>query len=407
MVFDVEKIRNDFPMLKNNPDLIYLDNGATTLKPKCVIDAVTRYYEFETSNIHRGDYTISARVSQQYEDVRKKVAKFINAKKTQEIVFTSGATEALNMVAYAYRSILSEKDVVLTTLVEHASSLLPWFKTCEVTNAHLEYMQLEQSGAINMDVLKQQLKANVKVVVLASVSNVLGYPIDMKEVCRLAHEAGAIVVCDGAQAIPHMKLDVQELDVDFLAFSGHKMCAPTGIGVLYGKLELLNLLEPMELGGGSNARFNREGDIDMKKSPFKFESGTPAIEATLGLGAAIDYLNEVTMEAISQHEEELKKYCVERLKDLPQVTCYSAQSPTGLVTFNVDGVFSQDAASFLNSKNIAVRSGHHCAKVIHQVVSTNQTVRASFYFYNTFEEVDAFIEALKQVNLENCVGLFF
>lgn len=407
-MFDVKKIRDDFPMFKNQPDLIYLDNAATTFKPQCVIDEVINYYSTKTCNIHRGDYDISYQVSEEYEKVRKTIAQFIHAQNEKEIVFTGGASSALNLVAYGYgRKYLQENDVVLSTEAEHASNILPWFKVCEETQAKLEYIPLNEKGELTLENFKKVLTPNVKVIVIANVTNVLGYPVPIEEIVKLAHQQGAIVVCDGAQAIPHIVVDVQKWDVDFLAFSGHKICGPTGIGVLYGKFELLDKMDPFMLGGGSNARFDMCGNITLKNPPFKFESGTPAIEAVLGLGKAIEYVDAIGMENIEAYEHELKRYCVEKLKKLEHVILYNEDSPTGLIAFNIQGVFAQDAASYLNSKHIAVRAGNHCAKILMEVLKTSETVRASFYFYNTKEEVDAFVEAVSEITLENCVGLFF
>lgn len=407
-MFPVEKIREDFPMLKNNPELIYFDNGATTFKPQCVIDAISEYYTHKTCNIHRGDYDLSFQVSAEYEAARQVVRDFIGAKEDQEIVFTAGASAALNLVAYGYgQKFLKEGDVVLSSEAEHASSILPWFKACEVTKAKLEYIPLTERGELTIENLKTVLNDRVKVIALANVTNVLGYPVPIKEICRLAHEIGAVVVCDGAQAVPHIPVDVTKWDVDFLAFSAHKLCGPTGVGVLYGRYSLLEQMDPFLLGGGSNARFDMCGNIKLKNAPYKFEAGTPAIEAVLGMAKAIEYVSQIGMSQISAYEEELKRYCVEKLEKLDNVILYNADSPTGLVAFNIKGVFAQDAASYLNSKKIAVRSGNHCAKILMEVLKTSETIRASFCFYNTKEEVDALIQAVSEITLENCIGLFF
>ncbi len=405
-MLDIKKIRNDFPMLKNNPDLLFLDNSATTLKPQCVIDAVNSYYIKNTTNIHRGDYTISVNVSNEYESTRKKVAKFINAQSENEIVFTSGATASLNLIAQAYEEKINEGDIILTTLAEHASSVLPWFKVAERKNAQIVYIPLNNDGRLTIDNFKKVLNDKVKVVALAHITNVLGYAVPIEEICELAHEINAIVVCDGAQAVPHLKCDVVKWGVDFLAFSAHKCCAPTGIGVLYGKKELLEMMTPQILGGGSNSRFDKEGNILLKQAPYKFEAGTPAIEATLGFGAALDYLSEIGMENIETYEKELKTYCVEQLKKLEQVILYNPDADSGIVAFNIKDVFAQDAASYLNYKNIAVRSGNHCAKILPEVVHTTQTIRASFYFYNTYEDVDRFVKAVSEINLESCINIY-
>ena len=404
-MFDVNKIREDFPMLENHPQWVYFDNAATTFKPRSVIQAVMDYYERHTCNIHRGDYDLSFTMSEEYEKTRQVVADFIGADSAKEIVFTAGATSALNAVAYGYEKSLNENDVILTTQAEHASSILPWFRVCEHTKACIEYIPLNECGEITIDNFKKALTDQVKVVVIASVSNVLGHAVSMIELCRLAHEVGAIVVCDGAQTVSHMPVNVSAWDVDFFAFSAHKMCAPSGIGVLYGKKALLDKLDVLFYGGGSNARFDREGCIVLKETPYKFESGTPAIEGVLGLKAAIHYLDAIGMDVIQQCEVKLKEYCIQQMKQLDHVILYNATALSGIVTFNIEGIFSQDVASYLNSKKIAVRSGHHCAKILPTVLKTTDTVRASFYFYNTKEEIDRFIQAVSEITLENCINL--
>lgn len=394
-------------MIQNNPELIYLDNGATTFKPQCVIDAVNHYYTHTTCNIHRGDYDLSFIVDKAYDETRKTVAEFIKTPNENEIVFTSGASAALNLVASGWGKKLKQGDIILSTEAEHASNILPWFKAAENTGARVEYIPLTEKGELTIENFKKVMNNQVKVVALASVSNVLGFPVLIQEITAIAHEYGAIVVCDGAQAVPHLPVDVKAWDVDFLAFSAHKVLGPSGVGVLYGKYELLESMEPNLLGGGSNARFDMCGNILLKKAPFKFEAGTPAIEATLGMKAAIDYISNIGMENIEAYEKELKRYCIEKLKKLDNIILYNPDAPTGIVTFNIKGVFAQDAASYLNSKKIAVRSGTHCAKILMEVLKTSETIRASFAFYNTKEEVDAFVQAVSEITLENCVGLFF
>lgn len=403
-MFDVNKVRQDFPMFKNN-DVVYLDNAATTFKPQSVIDAIMHYYTHASVNIHRGDYELSYQISNEYEATRANVASFINSK-PKEIVFTSGASASLNLVAYGYgQKFLKEGDVILSTEAEHASNILPWFKVAEVTKATIEYIPLASDGKLTIEAFKKALHNKVKVVTLANVSNVLGYKLPIQEMCALAHEIGAIVVCDGAQSVPHMKMDVQLLNVDFLAFSGHKMLGPTGIGVLYGRYELLQKMDPFMLGGGSNARFDICGNILLKDAPYKFEAGTPAIEAVLGLNAAIDYLKNLTMEAIEERETMLHQYLIKQLKNLNNIIIYNPDADCGIVAFNVEGVFAQDASSYLNNQKIAVRAGNHCAKILMEVLNTSHTIRASLYFYNTIEEIDQFISACKNINLENCIDI--
>ncbi len=404
-MFNIDKIRNDFPLLTKNKDLVYFDNAATTLKPQVVIDEIMNVLSYESVNVHRGDYNLSHHISTKFDNVRVKVAKFINAE-TKEIVFTSGASESLNLVAYGYgRKYLKEGDIILSSEAEHASNILPWFKVAEETKAEVKYIKLSENGEFTLDNFKAAMNDRVKVVSLANVTNVLGYILPMKEICAIAHSYGAIVICDGAQSVPHTITDVKDMDCDFLAFSAHKMCGPTGVGILYGKYDLLQDLEPFMLGGGSNARFDMCGNIKLKDAPYKFESGTPPIEGIIGLGSAIDYLTEVGMKNIHQYEVELHTYLIEKLKELKHITIYNPNAGTGIVSFNVEGIFPQDAASYLNKFNIAVRSGNHCAKILMNVLKTQYTIRASLYFYNTKEEVDAFVDALKDISLDKCVDI--
>ena len=387
--------------------LVYLDNAATTFKPQCVIDAVVRYYTEQTTNVHRGDYEISYQVSEAYEKTREDVARFIHAE-PKEIVFTAGASASLNLVAYGYgRKYLKPGDVILSTEAEHASNILPWFKVVEETGAKLEYIPLSEDGRLTLENFRKAMHEQVKIVAVADITNVLGYVAPIEEMTRIAHEHGAIVVCDGAQSVPHTPTDVKAWDVDFLAFSAHKMCGPTGIGVLYGKFELLQKTDPFMLGGGSNARFDMCGNILLKDAPYKFEAGTPNIEGVLGLQQAVRYLENIGMDKIEAYEHELKAYAIEKLKKLDNLILYNPTSPTGIIAFNVKDVFAQDAAGYLNSKGIAVRSGNHCAKILLNVLKTSETIRASLYFYNTKEDVDRFVQACSEITLENCVGLFF
>ena len=404
-MFDVNKVRKDFPMLSNNPDLIYFDSAATSFKPQCVIDAVVDFYSKKNTNIHRGDYDLSISVSKEYEDARETVKRFINAKEAKEIVFTNGASSSLNLVAYGYgQKYLKKGDVILTTEAEHASNILPWFKASEITGASIEYIPLNSDATFNMDnFIKCFENKNIKVVTLTQVSNVMGYIYPIKEISKIAHEHGAIVNVDGAQSVPHIKVDVQDLDVDFLSFSSHKLCGPAGVGVLYGKYELLEMTEPFMLGGGSNARFDTCGNIMLKKAPDKFEAGTPVVEGVLGLKAAIEYLEELGMENVEQYGRDLTKYFIDEMKKLDNVEVYNADSECGIVTFNVKGIFAQDVASYLNKNGIAVRSGNHCAKILLNVIGVSETVRASMYLYNTREEIDKLISIIKDTTLEKCV----
>ena len=397
-MFDVEKIRLDFPMLQGklmqNKPLIYFDNGATTLKPQCVIDAIEDYYKNYCANAHRGDYDIAHKVDETYDNVRQKVAKFINAE-ANEIVFTSGTTMSLNMIAHGLKDI-TEDDEILITEAEHASNVLPWFKLSEKTHCKIKYIELTDEGRLTVENLKKALSSHTKIVSLAQITNVLGFEFDVKSFAKIIHENGSLFILDGAQSVPHMKIDVKDLDVDFLAFSGHKMCGPTGIGVLYGKYELLDKLDPVLTGGGMNTKFDTCGNIGYLESPLKFEAGTQNIAGVIGLGAAIDYLNKIGMDNIHDYEKKLHDYAIKKLKELDNIILYNPNADSGIITFNVKNVFAQDTASLFNSYGIAVRSGQHCAKILLHKLNTDATVRASLYFYNTFEEIDAFIEACKK-----------
>lgn len=404
-MFDLDSIRNDFPMIKNNPNLVYFDSAATSFKPKVVIDKVVEYYSYNNSNIHRGDYDLSFSVSKEYDDTRKTVAKFINAKDYKSIVFTSGASGSLNLVAYGYgQKILKPGDVVLTTEAEHASNILPWFKACEVSGAKIEYIPLNNDATFNLENYKKCFdNFNVKVVSITQVSNVMGYIYPIKEITKIAHEHGAIVNVDGAQSVPHIVVDVEDLDIDFLSFSSHKMCGPAGVGVLYGKYNLLQDMDPFMLGGGSNARYDTCGNILLKNAPDKFEAGTPCIEGVLGLNAAINYLETIGMANIEKYTRELTQYFIDKLSKLENVEIYNKGSECGIVTFNIKNIFAQDVASYFNSKGFALRSGNHCAKILLNVIGVSETLRASFYFYNTKKEIDDFIDVVKDTTLEKCV----
>ena len=401
----IEEIRKDFPMFENS-DSVYFDSAATTFKPQVVIDRVTRYYTHESYNVGRSDYLAAFSVEKEVNAVRQQVAEFINAK-AEEIVFTSGATASLNLIAFSYGSKhLSKGDVILTTRAEHASNILPWFKVADMYGAVIEYIELDETGKLTVEKFKEAMHEKVKVVTLAAVTNVLGAIAPMKEICDIAHAYDAIVVCDGAQSVPHTLTDVKAMDVDFLAFSGHKILAPTGVGVVYGKYDILQALEPYYQGGGSNSRYNPEGKISYKNTPHRFESGTQAIESILGLGAALKYINDIGLENIINYELELSKYLVSEMLKLDHVVVYNPDTESGIVSFNVKGIFSQDVSTYLDTQGIQVRSGHHCSKIIDGVIDAYDTVRASVYFYNTFEEVDRFIEALKTTTIENCINLF-
>lgn len=385
--------REDFPFFKE--DIIYLDNGATSLKPKCVIDKMVDYYTFYPANAHRGDYDLSYKVDQEYESTRELVKDFIHAKALEEIIFTSGTTEALNMIVDGFFApLLEENDEVLITNSEHASNILPWFKLAKNKGVLVNYIPLDSNYYLTMDNLKKSISPKTKVISIAGVTNVIGDIRPIKEICVYAHEHNIFVVLDGAQMVPHMPVDVTDLDVDFLAFSAHKMCGPTGVGVLYGKLELLEHLEPTGLGGGMNESFDNPSEIYLKGLPARLEAGTRNIAGVIGFGEAIKYLKKIGMDNIHKYELDLRKYLIDKLMPLKHIDIINMESDSGIITFNVNGIFSQDVAYYLNKYNICVRAGNHCAKILKSSVGVTNTVRVSLYFYNTYEEIDNLVELL-------------
>ena len=412
---NIQKIRADFPVLKRTMSglpVCYLDNSATTLKPQSMIDAVVNYYSYLGANAHRGDYEMSAQVDQAYESARKTAQKFINAKHVEEIVFTSGSTEGLNTIAMMLtQQKLQKGDVILSIVSEHASSILPWMEAGKEVGTKIEYIPLDEKGRVTIENFKRAIHDAVKVVSIAQVSNVLGYETPIKEIAKICHEHGIILVVDGAQSVAHLPVDVQDLDCDFFVCSAHKMCGPTGIGILYGKKAWLEQLTPIYFGGESNARFDKEGNLILKNTPLKYESGTQPIEGAIGMAAAMDYLTQLGKENIHAYELELKNYFLEKIKGMDKIQVYNADNQSGIITFNVfdngQMIFPQDVASFLNTKGIAIRSGQHCAKLLGEVLHVPGTCRASLYFYNTFEDVDRLVAAIEEVTLDKCVGIFF
>lgn len=405
-MLDVDKIRKDFPMIENNPDLVYLDSAATSLKPQCVIDAVVDFYARHTSNVHRGDYRVAEINDKLYDGTRNLVAELIHCDK-DEVVYTHNVSHSLNQIAFGLKPMLKKGDTVLITYAEHASNVLPWFALQKEIGINIEYIETDNEANITIDTFKKAMHEGVKVVSVAEVTNVLGSIQPVKEMCEIAHSYGAYMIVDGAQSVPHMKVDVKDLDVDFLGFSAHKMCGPSGVGILYGKKKLLDALEPVFYGGDMNARFNKDGEMLLKDTPVKFEAGTPNIEGVIGTGAAIQYLLSIGLDNIHEYEKELRAYAIDKLSQLDNIEIINPDNLYGPIDFNAKGVFAQDAAGFLASKNIAVRSGNHCAKILHNIIHTDQSIRASLYFYNTKEEIDRFVEACKEITLENCVGIFF
>ena len=384
--------REDFPILKQN--IIYFDNGATTLKPQTVIDSTVDYYSNYSANAHRGDYDISLKVDMAYEAVRDKVGRLINCSR-DEVIFTSGTTESLNLVASGYfKNRLTSNDEILISYAEHASNVLPWFRLQNEIGSKVKFIPLDDNYHVTLENVKEAITDNTKVISLAHVTNVIGDIRPIKEIIEYAHSKGILVVVDGAQSVPHMSVDVKELDIDFLAFSGHKMCGPTGVGVLYGKHELLEGMEPMDLGGGMNESFDAPDCIELKDVPTRFEAGTPNIAGVIALGSAIDYLMSIGLDNIYNHEKELRDYMVSKLSTLEHINIVS-NSDTGIVAFNVDGIFPQDVAVYLNKYGICVRAGNHCAKILKNETKVNNTIRASLYLYNTKEEIDKFVDLLR------------
>ncbi len=387
--------RDDFSLL-NDSNIVYFDNGATTLKPKCVKEAINRYYDEYTSNIHRGDYKNGVVVSNMYEETRECVRKFINASHSSEIVFTSGTTCSLNDIIFGYFGHkLKSLDEVLITESEHASNVLPWFKLAKELGIVVKYIPLNEKNEVSIENVKKMLNEKTKVVSIAHTTNVIGDTRDIKSISKICHENNILLVVDAAQSIAHVKVDVQDMDIDFLAFSGHKMYGPTGIGVLYGKFNLLQELEPRNYGGDMNAMFNSDGYYELKDLPSRLEAGTPNIEGVLGLRASIDYLNSIGLDNIYKYEHDLRDYLYDELKKLDMLTIYNGDNKSTTLIFNIKGVFSQDTAIYLDKYNICVRAGNHCAKILKNTLNINNTCRISLSFYNTRSEVDLLVNVLK------------
>ncbi|MFC5402178.1 cysteine desulfurase [Cohnella soli] len=391
-------LKAEFPILHqdiNGHPLVYLDNAATTQKPRSVIEAVKRYYEHDNANVHRGVHTLGTRATDAYEGAREKVAKFLNAPASRQIIFTRGTTTALNLVASGYaRQTLREGDEIVITQMEHHANLIPWQQAAKATGATLKYIPLQSNGTIAIADVEATVTSHTKIVAIAYASNVLGTINPIASIAEIAHRNGAIIVVDGAQSAPHMKVDVQALDIDFYAFSGHKMCGPTGIGALYGKAKLLENMEPIEFGG-EMIDFVDLYDSTWKEIPWKFEGGTPIIAGAVGLGAAIDFLEQVGLDHIHNHEIKLTRYAMERLSAIEGLTIYGPREErVGLVTFNLGDVHPHDVATVLDTNGVAVRAGHHCAQPLMKWLKVSATARASFYLYNTEHDVDRLAESL-------------
>lgn len=392
--------RNDFLLLNNN--IVYFDSGATSLKPKIISETISDYYNNYSANAHRGDYDISLKVDEKYETTRLLVKNFINAKKTKEIIFTSGTTDSLNKIIFGFfKNYLTENDEVLITKSEHASNILPWFELAEESNLKVSYIPLTEDYKLTLENVKQTISDKTKVISIAHITNVIGDVRPIEEIIKYAHERNILVVIDGAQSVAHKKIDVQALDVDFLAFSAHKMLGPTGVGVLYGKEQYLNNTKPIIFGGGMNASFSEDGKRIYDEIPELLEAGTPNIAGVIGFGEAINYLNKMGMENIENYELELKKYAIDKLKQVPNIVIYNESSKSGIITFNIKDIFAQDLAIYLNKYDICVRSGSHCAKILKDEIKIKNTCRISLYFYNTKEEIDYLVKVLSNPNIKD------
>ncbi|KXT77605.1 cysteine desulfurase [Streptococcus sp. DD13] len=395
---DVYKVKKDFAILDqrvNDEPLVYLDNAATTQKPKYVLEAVQSYYETDNANVHRGVHTLAERATASYEAAREKVTQFIHAKSSKEILFTRGATTGLNWVAKFAEQLLQAGDEVLITVMEHHSNIIPWQQACQKTGAKLVYAYLKD-GQLDLEDFQQKVTSKTKFASVAHVSNVLGCQNPVKELAKLVHEVGAYMIVDAAQSAPYLPLDVQDLDCDFLTFSGHKMLAPTGVGVLYGKEEVLQLMDPVEFGG-EMIDFVYEQSANWKELPWKFEAGTPNIAGAIGLGAAVDYLSQLGMENVWRHEQDLVAYVLPKLQEIEGLTVYGPQDVSrhaGVIAFNVDGIHPHDLATALDYEGVAVRAGHHCAQPLMRYLKISSAARASFSIYNSKEDCDRLVQAI-------------
>ena len=396
---DAYKIRQDFAILDqvvNDEPLVYLDNAATTQKPQVVLDTLMAYYREENANVHRGVHTLAERATAAYEASREKIRQFISAKSTKEILFTRGTTTGLNWVGRFAEQVLEPGDEVVISIMEHHSNIIPWQEACKKTGAKLVYAYLKDGQLLDMEDLANKITEKTKFVSLAQVSNVLGCINPVKEIAKLAHQVGAYMVVDGAQSAPHMAIDVQDVDCDFFTLSGHKMLGPTGIGVLYGKEEILNQMNPIEFGG-EMIDFVYEQEATWKELPWKFEAGTPNIAGAIALGAAVDYLSALGMENIHAYEQELVDYVLPKLQAIDGLTVYGPEDPSqhaGVIAFNIDGLHPHDVATALDYEGVAVRAGHHCAQPLINHLGISSAARASFYIYNTKEDCDKLVEAI-------------
>ena len=388
--------REDFPIINDN--LIYLDNAATTLKSNKVIDAINDYYKNYSVNIHRGEYDLSFKADQAYTNARLTVAKFINADE-KSIVFTKGTTDSLNMIVDGYfKNHLNKDDEVLITKSEHASNVLPWFNLAKEKGIKVNFIELNDDLTLSLDKVKEAITNNTKVISLAGITNVIGDIRPIKEICDLAHSKGILVVEDGAQSVPHIKIDVKESNIDFLAFSGHKLCGPTGIGVLYIKPSLIDEFKSVEFGGGMNESFDSVDEVYLKEAPTRFEAGTPNIAGAIGLASAIKYIESIGLDKIHEYECELKDYLVSKLSNIDHIKVINPNTKSGIIALTIDDIFPQDVGYYLNKYNICVRTGNHCDKLLKDLIGVRNTLRISLYFYNTKEEIDKIVELLTDKN---------
>ena len=396
---DIKEIRKDFPIF--NEDIVYLDSGATSQRPKQVIEKINEFYERANANPHRGSYKLSIEATEAYEGSRRKVAEFINAKHHEEVIFTKNATEALNLVAYSYgMDNIKQDDEIVISIMEHHSNLVPWQKVAKKNQAKLKYMYINDNFELDKQEIQNKITKNTKIVGITHVSNVLGTINPVKDIIDIAHKNGAIVILDASQSIPHMKIDVQDLDADFVVFSGHKMLAPLGIGVLYGKKDILDKMSPFILGGDM-IEYVYEQDTTFATLPNKFEAGTQNVGGAVGLAAAIDYMNSIGYNNIEEAEREVVGYAISKLKELDFVKLYctnNLENHLSVLSFNIDGIHTHDVSTILDSVNVAIRSGNHCAQPLLRFLGIDATCRASFSFYNTKEDVDKLIIGIKKAN---------
>lgn len=391
--------REDFPMLKNN--IIYFDNGATTLKPQVVIDSIVDYYQNYSANAHRGSYDISLKVNEKFEHTRNLVKEFIGAKNSEEIIFTSGTTDSINKIVFGYfKNYLKPGDEVLLNKSEHASNVLPWYELADSLNLKINFIDLKNDYTLDIDNLEKLINENTKVVSIASITNVVGDTRDLKKIIDICHKHNILVLVDGAQSVGHMKINVSDLDIDFLSFSAHKMYGPTGVGILYGKNELLKNIKPIIFGGGMNSSYGSDMTRIYDELPDLLEAGTQNIAGIIGLGSTIEYLNKIGLDNINKYEIELRDYAINKLKENPNLIIYNSNIKGNTITFNYKDVFAEDIANYLNKYKICVRAGNHCSKILKDELNIKNTVRVSLAFYNTKEEIDILVNALNNPNLK-------